>query len=431
MATQGIMASGAAGLLKSFTAKTAVSKAENKASDSQLPFDQMVRKSQTTDNPAEKTKAAVQNQNVVQDGSAKETIKTTDKQKDAKKAEETTDSLNQTELETEESEIPEKLNEFLAKLNQSICELLDITEEELEGMLEQLGMTMADLMQPQNISMLIMQHLDTTDSSVFLTDETAAKAYTDILEQVEAFKQIAGKETGLTPEELTKALEQLKQKPEELPVPESKSEEPIPVTVIKPETEETVKKDSQSFTSQKETSSNHQDTPTPGEQFLQNLTNEFVKEAVPGQKQEQVIPIREIAQQIIEQVKIVIHPAQTSMEMQLNPEHLGKVNLNITSKDGVMTAQFLTQTQVAKEAIESQIQTLRETLEQQGIKVEAIEVAVSEYAFQQNGEPDGRENQQESSKKRNFIGLDKLPEEDTTAEEPEVDLTGSSVNYMV
>lgn len=431
MATQGIMASGAAGLLKSFTAKTAVSKAENKTSDSQLPFDQMVRKSQTTDNPAEKTKAAVQSQNVVQDGSEKEITKASDNQKDAQKAEETTDSLNQTELETEESEIPEKLNEFLAKLNQSICELLDITEEELEGMLEQLGMTMADLMQPQNISMLIMQHFDTTDPSVFLTDETAAKAYTDILEQVEAFKQIAGKETGLTPEELTKALEQLKQKPEELPVPESKSEEPIPVTVIKPEAEETVKKDSQSFTSQEETSSNHQDTPTPGEQFLQNLTNTFVKEAVPGQEQEQVISIREIAQQIIEQVKIVIQPAQTSMEMQLNPEHLGKVNLNITSKDGVMTAQFLTQTQVAKEAIESQIQTLRETLEQQGIKVEAIEVAVSEYAFQQNGEPDGRENQQESSKKRNFISLDKLPEEDTTAEEPEVDLTGSSVNYMV
>lgn len=431
MATQGIMASGAAGLLKSFTAKTAVSKAENKTSDSQLPFDQMVRKSQTTDNPAEKTKAAVQSQNVVQGGSEKEITKASDNQKDAQKAEETTDSLNQTELETEESEIPEKLNEFLAKLNQSICELLDITEEELEGMLEQLGMTMADLMQPQNISMLIMQHFDTTDPSVFLTDETAAKAYTDILEQVEAFKQIAGKETGLTPEELTKALEQLKQKPEELPVPESKSEEPIPVTVIKPEAEETVKKDSQSFTSQEETSSNHQDTPTPGEQFLQNLTNTFVKEAVPGQEQEQVIPIREIAQQIIEQVKIVIQPAQTSMEMQLNPEHLGKVNLNITSKDGVMTAQFLTQTQVAKEAIESQIQTLRETLEQQGIKVEAIEVAVSEYAFQQNGEPDGRENQQESSKKRNFISLDKLPEEDTTAEEPEVDLTGSSVNYMV
>ena len=32
-----------------------------------------------------------------------------------------------------------------------------------------------------------------------------------------------------------------------------------------------------------------------------------------------------------------------------------------------MTAQFLTQTQVAKEAIESQVQILRETLEQQGL----------------------------------------------------------------
>ncbi len=128
---------------------------------------------------------------------------------------------------------------------------------------------------------------------------------------------------------------------------------------------------------------------------------------------------------------MVIRPEQTSMEMQLNPEHLGKVNLNITSKNGVMTAQFLTQTQVAKEAIESQVQILRETLEQQGLKVEAIEVNVSEYAFQKNGESAEKESQQqEKSKRRQILHID-----DTTAQEEQeqieqvVDLTGSNVNY--
>ena len=51
------------------------------------------------------------------------------------------------------------------------------------------------------------------------------------------------------------------------------------------------------------------------------------------------------------------------LEMSLNPESLGKVNLNITSKDGVMTAQITTQNEVSKEALESQLQILKDNIE--------------------------------------------------------------------
>ena len=64
---------------------------------------------------------------------------------------------------------------------------------------------------------------------------------------------------------------------------------------------------------------------------------------------------KEIVEQIVKEIKVKISPDQTSMEMVLTPETLGKVNLTVSAKHGVMTAHLVTQTQAAKEAIESQI----------------------------------------------------------------------------
>ena len=114
---------------------------------------------------------------------------------------------------------------------------------------------------------------------------------------------------------------------------------------------------------------------------------------------EAVSQIREIANQIMEQIKIVIRPEQTNMELQLNPEHLGRVHLTITEKEGMMTAQFTTQTETAKEAIESQMASLRESLQNQGIKVEAIEVTVSEFGFERDGNAK-QNNEGESGRQR-------------------------------
>ena len=104
----------------------------------------------------------------------------------------------------------------------------------------------------------------------------------------------------------------------------------------------------------------------------------------------QITELREIANQIIDQVRVVVRQDQTSMELQLRPENLGKVNLSVRSKEGVMTAQFVVQNELTKKAIESQMYTLKDTLEQQGIKVETIEVTVAHYAFEQSNQEDSQ-----------------------------------------
>ena len=53
----------------------------------------------------------------------------------------------------------------------------------------------------------------------------------------------------------------------------------------------------------------------------------------------------------------------------------------VSSKNGVMTAVFSVQSEEARAALESQMYTLRENLELRELKVDAVEVNVSDFDF--------------------------------------------------
>ena len=116
--------------------------------------------------------------------------------------------------------------------------------------------------------------------------------------------------------------------------------------------------------------------------FVQNL-NQAVNDTVQVAKPESVRmqQMVDIVNQVVERIKVSIGTESTSMEMQLNPEHLGKLLLNVSSKNGVMTAVFSVQSEEARAALESQMYTLRENLELRELKVDAVEVIVSDFDF--------------------------------------------------
>lgn len=74
----------------------------------------------------------------------------------------------------------------------------------------------------------------------------------------------------------------------------------------------------------------------------------------------------------------------TTLEMQLNPENLGRLVLTVTEKHGNVTAQIAATNEQVKEALQTQLVELRATLQAQGIKVEAVEVTVATHEFEQN-----------------------------------------------
>ena len=126
------------------------------------------------------------------------------------------------------------------------------------------------------------------------------------------------------------------------------------------------------------------------------------------------VDTQDIMRQIMDYMKVQLKPETTSLEMQLHPANLGTLQIQMATKGGSLTANFITQNEAVKAALESQMVQLQQSFEEQGIKVNSIEVTVQPHAFEQNLEQ-GRgnnSNQNQPGRGRNRrINLDALQDE--------------------
>lgn len=95
-----------------------------------------------------------------------------------------------------------------------------------------------------------------------------------------------------------------------------------------------------------------------------------------------------IMSQVTQSIRVNYSAETTSMEMQLHPASLGTVNMNVASNSGVVTAHILVENEAVKAALESQLITLQQTFEDQGMKVEAVEVTVANYDLNKGNSSD-------------------------------------------
>ncbi len=106
----------------------------------------------------------------------------------------------------------------------------------------------------------------------------------------------------------------------------------------------------------------------------------------------------------------------TQIKVNIFPEHLGHLDIRITELNGKIAAHIFTSSLVAKEALDLQVNQLRNSLLQQGITIEKIEISQqhSSQSFgQQNAHPDQRFSQQQKqgTASRNKHGYQQLEEE--------------------
>ncbi len=127
------------------------------------------------------------------------------------------------------------------------------------------------------------------------------------------------------------------------------------------------------------------------------------------------VNVDDILRQVSQMTRVIVNQAESSIEMQLNPANLGKVYLQVISREGVITAQLAAQNEAVKEALESQLVVLKENMNQQGMKVEAIEVTIASHEFERNLEENQRNNAQEQEEEsrrsgRRDLNVDSLDE---------------------
>lgn len=133
----------------------------------------------------------------------------------------------------------------------------------------------------------------------------------------------------------------------------------------------------------------------------------------------------------------------TQMEIQLNPENLGNVLINVSTKAGVVSATIQVQNETVKQVMENQMVQLKDSMNQQGIKVEAVEVTIESHEFERNLDERGsdQEAQYEAALKKaqrriRLMGDETVEELDAFPEEEQLTIEmmrmqGNSLNYTV
>jgi flagellar hook-length control protein FliK len=119
--------------------------------------------------------------------------------------------------------------------------------------------------------------------------------------------------------------------------------------------------------------------------------------------------IQELRNRVIEQVKVriqmLMRGEQVVSRIHLKPQMLGKVQVKLVQEATQLAAHFAVDNQTVKEALQRNIQFLKESLEERGFQVDLIEVEISnDQAQQGQGEGHGFSSQEEQNAAREWIG---------------------------
>lgn len=319
-----------------------------------------------------------------------------------------------------------KVNQAVQDIKDSIKDELDISDDKLEEVMSILGLTNADLLQSQNIADIFMEVTGTQDAMDIITDAALTQSFQNIISTVEQAVDNLSEDTGMSIEQIkdfindnmtnsaavvddktvvddirteenvqTNASDKMTGDNEDV---NSINEDTLDNISQSVEKKITIQSDNKSSDNMKgyngsDKSSDVKTTVSEiSSNLVQSIQNSF--EEVMNTTTTQTVNGADVIKQIINSVKVTGNNVVQSMEIQLNPEHLGKVTLNVTSKSGVITAEIVAQNEQVKKAIESQINTLKDNFENQGIKIEAVEVTVQSHSFESGQNLKGNDSEQ-------------------------------------
>ncbi|MFC5472018.1 flagellar hook-length control protein FliK [Cohnella suwonensis] len=90
------------------------------------------------------------------------------------------------------------------------------------------------------------------------------------------------------------------------------------------------------------------------------------------------VPVQQFAEQmekfLVKQFQLTQGNGTSEAKLSLTPEHLGQVDIRIVMHNGQVTAQFMTESAMAKDMLENQMSQLKASLSGQGLNVERLEV---------------------------------------------------------
>lgn len=362
-----------------------------------------------------------------------------------------TSSISDVNSKADNKDVTDTVKEVCEDIKDAIKEEFDVSDEDIKVAMELLGLTALDLLSTAKVAELIEQ-LTGTDALTLITNEDMMQSFNNIINVVdEANADIAGM-LGVKTEEVGIVLGQNDIAPvvnsedtaKQDNVKESdakNADDNINQTVDNQEslsevlaTKITTESDGKAKNNMSESNeaNNKVTYADVADNMISNITDTFADIIT-----EDISTVKEadIVNQVIDSVKLMASRELTSMEVMLNPEHLGSVHITVTARNGIVSAQIAAQNEQVKTALENQMVTLREQFESQGLKVDAVEITVMAHSFEagQNfGQSESERKQGESKvhRKLDLSSFDDELEEDLESTAPAPKAEGSSVEYL-
>ncbi|MCM1057610.1 MAG: flagellar hook-length control protein FliK [Firmicutes bacterium] len=378
----------------------------------------------------------------------------TEKREPSRNVEERTD-IPEEKLE----EAAEVLGTAADQMIQEVADAFGMEPEEVQAVMADLGLEQTDVLSSQGLSSLVLALSGAEDPQALLTDEALYGSYQELMGRLKETLQECSETLEVEPKQLTELV-----KPEEkLPVVEVTAETLRPEQAEEPEeqtkpAEKTPEESLQPVgTKEQKAEQTGENGNTAGDRnrkehrqeagrdqglmpFAQNLRAEQYEPEVQQTSYTESVwdaDTQNIMRQIMDYMKVNLKADMSTMEMQLHPASLGTLQVQVASKGGVLTANFITQNEAVKAALESQMVQLQERFEEQGVKVEAIEVTVQTHQFEQNLEQGRRGGQEQAPAKKGRtrridlndpIPSEEMEEQDVLAKEI-MTANGNTVDY--
>lgn len=362
-----------------------------------------------------------------------------------------TSSISDVNSKADNKDVTDTVKEVCEDIKDAIKEEFDVSDEDIKVAMELLGLTALDLLSTAKVAELIEQ-LTGTDALTLITNEDMMQSFNNIINVVdEANADIAGM-LGVKTEEVGIVLGQNDIAPvvnsedtaKQDNVKESdakNADDNINQTVDNQESlsevlakKITTESDGKAKNNMPESNeaNNKVTYADVADNMISNITDTFADIITEGIS---TVKEADIVNQVIDSVKLMASRELTSMEVMLNPEHLGSVHITVTARNGIVSAQIAAQNEQVKTALENQMVTLREQFESQGLKVDAVEITVMAHSFEagQNfGQSESERKQGESKvhRKLDLSSFDDELEEDLESTAPAPKAEGSSVEYL-
>lgn len=338
--------------------------------------------------------------------------------------------------------LKEDVAQAVSDIKDKIKETMDVSDEDIENAMEQLGIGIVDLLDPQSVTDLVIALSGNSDSLEFLTDASAVANLEDIINTVDEVTQNLTETYNIditSVKDIVKDFENDSDKAvaSEQPVnkqitdyqDDKQNEKAVTEDTKESITdliaEKTEVKSEAAFTDEKKNDSDThlQDKNNDGiEKITSDMTQSIQKAFSEVVDETSAVNEVDIVRQVVEQIKVTTTQQLSSIEVMLNPENLGKVHVAVIAKQGIVTAQLTAQNEQVKAALENQMTALKEQFNNQGVKVEAVEITVQSHGFESEQNLEGNNSNQaqqekKSHRKLDLSSLEGLDESDMTSEE--------------